>query len=385
MEKFLELMLNQCLDILESDSGSVLLLDKNNRDIVVRVARGRHKTSILGERLRVGEGISGWVAQQRRPLLVEDVSKEERIKERCRIGNYRTNSFLSVPLMSAGRLLGVVNITEKTDGNPFSIKELSFISALSAAASQTIDKMLYCEHLERQLACFKNSTAVTQFTSAIAHELNNPLDGILRYTQLCMMQVPEHSALREYLLEIQSGLKRMAGIVRSMLEFSFAGDKTRSPVTREQIDVNSILRKTVAFFEPHTHYRRVKIELDLSEPLPLVRDCGLQQVFKNIIKNALDSIGEEGKLLIRDYEKDGSLCFEFVDTGRGVDEGIREKIFEPFFSTKPDGKGLGLAITKEIINCYSGTIALKNMPQGGAQCTVAIPLGGAHENAYSYK
>ena len=141
MPKFLETILNQCLDILESDSGSILLLDKSKRDIVVRVARGSNSQSILGQRVRLGEGISGLVALQKEPLLVEDVRIDEQINELCRTNNYKTHSFLSVPIIYQGNLLGVLNVTEKNDGVPFSVKELSYICSVTSCAAQSIEYM----------------------------------------------------------------------------------------------------------------------------------------------------------------------------------------------------------------------------------------------------
>ncbi|MFH2137600.1 MAG: ATP-binding protein [Candidatus Omnitrophota bacterium] len=376
MQKFLETILNQCLDILESDSGSVLLLDKTKRDIVVRVARGQHKKSILGERLRLGEGISGMVALRKKPLLVEDVRKEESLRSLCHEGNYQTHSFLSVPLMREGRLLGVLNITEKSDGKPFSIKELSFVSAMACCAAQTIETAFYNEHLEKQLNCFKNSTAVTKFTSAIAHELNNPLDGIMRYVHLCISHTNEGNVIKEYLSEIQSGLKRMAKILRSMLEFSFAGDRNHNPVSRDAVDVNELLSEALSFYGQQAICQRIDIETEFEQNLPMIRDCGLQQVFMNFVNNAFEAINEKGKLKVRSYREEGNLCVDFIDTGSGIDESVKAKIFEPFFSTKATGKGLGLAIVKEIIGCYEGEIKVESVSQGGARFTVKIPIGG---------
>lgn len=376
MQKFLESILNQCLDILESDNGSILLTDRNNRDIVVRVARGKHKTPILGERIRLGEGISGLVAQQKKPLLVEDVTKEQEIKLRCRMDNYRTNSFLSVPLVDNGKLLGVINITEKVNGKPFTIKELAFVSAITTCAANTINRILYAEHLERQLECFKNSTAVARFTSAVAHELNNPLDGVMRYVQLCMHHVSELGIAREYLREIKSGLKRMSAIVSSMLEFSFAGQRNSSPLDREEVNVNDVLSKTVSFFQEQAQWKQITIETSFKDDLPRIKDCGLEQVFVNLIKNSLEAIDHNGKIVIRDYKSNGHLCIDFIDTGRGIEEELGDKVFEPFFSTKPGGKGLGLAIVKEIIDCYDGQIKMERISQGGVKFTVLIPIGG---------
>ena len=217
---------------------------------------------------------------------------------------------------------------------------------------------------------------MTKFTAAIAHELNNPLDGIIRYIYLCMGHISENSVVKEYLNEAQSGLKRMAEIIRSMLEFSFAGDRNHSPLIRQQVNINNVLEKIIAYYHPRAVCQRIHIDTDFAQDLPHVRDCGLQQVFMNFIKNAFDAIGKEGKLTIRSYVDCDQLCIDFIDTGSGIDEKLKDKIFEPFFSTKPAGKGLGLAIVKEIIDCYQGNINVESVSQGGAKFTVSIPIGG---------
>ncbi len=377
MQEYLEFILNQCLDVLESNNGSIMLVSKSSREIVVCAARGANEQAILGERLKFSEGISGIVAEHKKPMLVEDVNKEEFLKDRCRQGNYRTNSFLSVPLIYSGRLLGVINITEKSNGKPFSLKELSFVSAIAMSAAKSIERIRHCEHLEKQLRCFKDSTAITKFTSAVAHELNNPLDGVMRYARLCLSQIGEqNSVLREYLLEMHSGLKRMSGIIKSMLQFSFAGDRNYNPVIREAVDINLLLKKVVSFNQHEAHCKNVEIQLQLDSDLPKIKDCGLEQVFTNFVKNSLDAIDKNGKIIIKNYRNNGYVCVDFIDSGMGVNEELKNKIFEPFFTTKPNGKGLGLAIVKEILDCYKGKIEMESMAQGGAKFTIKIPVGG---------
>ena len=376
MQKFLKSILNQCLNILESDVGSILILDKYKNDIVVKVARGRNENSILGKRVRLGEGVSGFVALNKEPLLVEDVRKDTSISKRCHADKYKTSSFLSVPLLSDGRLMGVINITEKTNGQPFSIKELSFVCAIASSAAEAVEKMILNEHLEKQLKCFKNSTAVTRFTSSVAHELNNPLDGIMRYTRLCQEHLDDREILKEYLFDIQFGLKRISEIIRTMQEFSFAGDRKHNPIIRKEEDVNSLLKKSTSFYRKQSMCRSIRIDLELSEGLPKVQDFGLSQVFINLINNAFDSIGRNGRLLIKSYFENDKIFIEFIDSGCGIDESIKTKIFEPFFSTKVKGKGLGLAIVKEILTCYGGEYSVENVMHGGAKFKISIPRGG---------
>jgi signal transduction histidine kinase len=375
MQQFLESILNQCLDILESNSGSILLLDKNNQDMVVRVARGENSASILGERLKLGQGIAGLVAQNKQALLVEDVRTNTVVKELCRADNYHTHSFLSVPLLYSGRLLGVLNVTEKANHMPFSLKELSFVSAIACCAAGTIDRIVFSEHLEKQLECFKNSTAVSNFTSAVAHELNNPLDGALRYNKLALMHVQDNEIVHEYLLETRTGLKRMEGVIRSMMQLSFASNRDKYMISRPETDVNQVINQAIDFYKHEIAYNQIKVETDLAMDLPKVKDCGLQQIFLNCIKNALDSMGHEGKLSIQSNYSNDYIYIHFMDTGKGIDPEIQQRIFEPFFTTKPNGQGLGLAIVKEIVDCYKGQIKMENLSQGGAKFTVSIPRG----------
>ncbi|MCK5346651.1 MAG: HAMP domain-containing histidine kinase, partial [Candidatus Heimdallarchaeota archaeon] len=248
--------------------------------------------------------------------------------------------------------------------------------SVTSCAAQSIEYMLANEHLENQINCFKDSTAVKKFTSSIAHELNNPLDGVMRYVNICLGQVGQGSVLKEYMGEMQSGLKRMAEILRSMMEFSFAGDRNNNPVERDNVDVNNVLTDTIALYSYLARRNRIDIETDFATGLPQIRDCGLQQVFANFTQNAFDSIMRDGRLRIKSYQENESLCVEFIDNGVGVDEKVKDKIFDPFFTTKPTGKGLGLAIVREIVGCYNGEINVEGVSAGGACFTVKLPIGG---------
>ena len=376
MQEFLETILKQCLDILDSQSGSILLTDKNNKDIVVKVARGWKCGDRIGQRMKMGQGISGMVAQSRKPLLVEDLRNDHSVKTFCRVDNYKTHSFLSVPITARGRLVGVLNITEKNDNKSFTSKELSYVSAIASCAALAIDRILFSEHLEKQLDCFKNSTAVSRFTSAIAHELNNPLDGTLRYNKLALLHAQDNEVVREYLIEMRHGLKRMENVIRSMLQLSFAGNRSMNPLTRNEVNIREVIEKALDFYKHESVYKEIEITTEIDPELPLIRDCGLLNVFLNLIKNSIDAIDRQGKINIKVFSGDDNIVIDFSDNGSGIDDGLEEKILEPFFTTKPQGRGLGLAIVKEFVDCYKGKIRAENLSQGGARFIVSIPIGG---------
>jgi len=227
--------------------------------------------------------------------------------------------------------------------------------------------------MENDLALAERLAAMGRLSARVAHELNNPLDGILRYINLAL-RVAEKSDQpqgRSYLLEARKGLQRMVRIISELLEFS------RSTYSAfESADINKIVEEAVRAMESQNTDHRVRIERAYSPDMPNIRSGNLFQVFCNLVKNALDAMEDGGTLTITTFCDDHHAAIEFADTGPGLSPEVREKLFEPFFTTKESGKGtgLGLPICQDIIERYHGTLQAQNQPQGGACFSVRLPL-----------
>jgi len=226
--------------------------------------------------------------------------------------------------------------------------------------------------LEKRLAVSERMAAVGKLAARIAHELNNPLDGILRYLSLAGRAVETGTTdkLTDYLARARSGLLRMTEIVRELVEFS------RSAHTAfDDAGINTIVEEAVKVMSDKAVQGNVSIICTLSETLPAVRGTNLFQVFCNQIKNAIDAMPNGGTLSGGTRIAGREVLIRFEDTGVGLTEDM-DRIFEPFFTTKPPGKGtgLGLAVCKDIIEKYNGKIVPERRPEGGAIFTVRIPL-----------
>lgn len=214
-----------------------------------------------------------------------------------------------------------------------------------------------------------------EFTARIAHELNNPLDGILRYLNLALRGLEQNDTEKpaKYLNHCRDGLLRMAAILNELLEFS----RSHYAPPEEPVQVNQIVDdavKTISARPADTP--RIRISRRFADDLPQVKAAGLFQVFCNIVKNAFDSMPNGGELEISTQtDSDGNIVVRFTDTGYGFDPKDCEVIFEPFFTTKQDsqGTGLGLAICRDIITKYGGHITAKNEPDKGSTFTVYLP------------
>jgi signal transduction histidine kinase len=224
--------------------------------------------------------------------------------------------------------------------------------------------------LEKRLAFYERLAVVGKLAARIAHELNNPLDGILRFVNLALRVKGEGDPARRYLEQARKGLLRMVRIIRELLEFS------RSTITAfEHTSINGMVEEAVRSMESHAAAKGVVIVRRLAEDLPNVRSGDLFQVFCNLIKNAIDAMPAGGSLTITSSVADGRIRVTFADTGIGMTPEIMEKIFEPFFTTKDpsEGTGLGLAISKDIVEKYGGVVRVESTLGAGSTFDVEIP------------
>jgi len=220
--------------------------------------------------------------------------------------------------------------------------------------------------MERRVSASERLSAAGKLAGRVAHELNNPLDGALRYVGLAARSV--EGPARDPLDKARQALERMARVLRELLGEATAPGGQRHPVAR-------LVEEAVSVMGPRAHALGVSIICDLHEGGPTVPG-DVFQVFCNVVKNALDAMPAGGTLTIRQRPGERECRVEFADTGGGLDPAMADEIFQPFYTTKPpgEGAGLGLAICREILARMGGTIAAAVRPEGGALVTVALPV-----------
>jgi signal transduction histidine kinase len=232
------------------------------------------------------------------------------------------------------------------------------------------------EEAHLQLVESERIASIGKMAAGVAHEINNPLSGILIYAELLrerMKEDPQHS---KDITEIIDQTLRCKNIVSELLEFSRqAVGKISSFSLKELIDKTLSLMVNQAFFYD------ISVTTDIDPEIPaVVGDMGqLQQVFTNLFINAADAMDGKGGLNIKARFDAGRNQFmiRVSDTGPGIPEALREKIFEIFFTTKPAGKGtgLGLTITKNIIKLHGGDVRIECPPDGGTTFIIELPMG----------
>ena len=225
--------------------------------------------------------------------------------------------------------------------------------------------------------------ALGKMAAGIAHEINNPLAVIgekagwlkdLLSTE-DLAQSPNFQEFADAVNKIENHVVRAKTVTHRLLGFA----RRMEPVS-EKVNVNAVLDETIGFLENEARYRNIDIQTDYDQELPLTTSDSsqLQQVFLNILNNAIDAIGKDGEIMIKTKHiaKNNELAVEISDNGPGIPKEMLEKIFDPFFTTKEVGKGtgLGLSISYSIMEKLGGRIMVASEEGKGTTFTIYLPM-----------
>lgn len=231
--------------------------------------------------------------------------------------------------------------------------------------------------MQQQLLQADKLASIGQLAAGVAHEINNPLGIILGYTQLLIREEPEGTERHEDLKTIEKHARSCKTIVEDLLSFA-----RRSHTRKEPASLHDIIEEVVGVVRHNLELRRIQVESRFDpEVPPLVLDKDkMRQVFMNLIMNAQQAIGKEGRISIRTFLGDGRkrVHVSVADTGTGIDPKHLPCIFDPFFTTKStgEGTGLGLSVSYGIVKDHGGEILVESEPGKGSVFTVLLPLVG---------
>lgn len=516
-DRYFEKFLGVLFDELDVESGSLFVLNKKQNTLVLRGIRSGHNGPHVGLTQKLGEGISGFVAQQKKPMLV--VSRND-IKIPTDKGKrfYETESFLSLPVLMGRELIGVINFTQKKSREPFTEEDLHFMlpvvehfaptlkqqrhqlklrqqtrelsikikdtfdqlrtkeeQLLSAhkfnmdvidsiplavavldedyiiktankifcadfAHSENIDEEIFLDLvsgagsrpkwealLEQAFASdegfFENfiylansdenrvlniRSCVTrlpaspdqrylllviediteqiilkerigkaerlselgQLVAGVAHEINSPLDGVLRFTNLSLTNINDLKFIENCLHESKAGLERISRIVKSLLQYSRNINKKT-----ELTDINQLIEEILVLMTYLQIKKNINVVRNFNPNLPSVNTFNnLDQVFTNLIKNSYEAMDKGGRLEIETDSDKRDVIIKFKDTGCGISEEVLKNLGKPFNSTKDNGTGLGLSICKDILDEYGATLEVARTSPAGTIFEIRLPL-----------
>ena len=342
--------------IFENNSDGGAILDSSGIVIMINSAGllllGKNEEDLLGRPFPYDMG-----SDDTSSIQVKDDDGSEKIVEIKRV---------QIPFGDEEAcLMSMRNVTEREHRLQKTAENLrTTMDRLTASQSQLIEA--------------EKLGALGVLTAGIAHELNNPMMGMLNYTQYCLKHVPQDNKSYKVLLDSERETKRCIEIVKNLLTFSRM--EKASDEQFEKIHCSTILDRVLKLLKYRVEKKNVSVIRIGEESLPEIqaKASNIQQVFLNIIGNALDAVSEKDEQVIQincSLEED-LVRVEISDNGPGIKKEIMSSVFDPFFTTKPPGKGtgLGLSVSRSIIEVHQGKIKCKSEPEKGTTFTIKLPV-----------
>ncbi len=371
-QHLLRTILEEAIDIGEAESGSLFLYDPEGNDLYFAIALGTKASSLLNMRVPIGKGIVGSCLQERTSIIVNDAQKDPRFyKNIDQQTKYTTKNLISIPLFDQDDYLGAIQILNKKGGKDFTSDDASILELLGHHAAIT----LKLANLIEDNIQFERKAAVADAMSGISHYIKNILTGLLSSKAIVSSYVKEENdqVLHRCWKILEKNITLISDLVQDMLTYS----KSRK---QEKVkgNINEVLRDVCELYNVSFQNASLQLIQDLDDKLPYsyFDAISLKRCFLNIIGNSLDALKEKGSsLTVRTAtDSDDTILVEFIDDGPGIPEGIADKIFTPFFSTKKKkGTGLGLPITKKIIQENGGEIKVSSHKDEGTTFSIVLP------------
>jgi PAS domain S-box-containing protein len=350
--------------ILYSMQGGVFTIDKNSR---------------ITSFNRAAEAITGYKREEVLNKKCSEVFKSDICEKKCRLKKTLETGepfshYDAMLINKAGEKIHVESTTSALRS-----KNNKIIGGLEIFRDRT-----QMRHLQQELIQSEKLISLGQLAASVAHEVNNPLAGVLVYIKLLLKHHDEkrlhNQRTKKQLLKMEEELERISRIIRNLLDFS-----RQSEPNIRSIDINKVLDAALLLVGHQIDLENIKLEREFELNLPLVLGDfdQIQQVMINIILNAIQAMPNGGNLTItltsakgveiQDTVKD-TLRIDIKDTGIGIPEENLEKLFTPFFTTKEKGKGvgLGLPVVHGIIERHKGKIEVKSIPNQGTTFTIYL-------------
>jgi signal transduction histidine kinase len=319
------------------------------------------------------------ICQENRAIIIKDLETDPRVQYPKEAKEEGIKMMVDLPLFVGQNVVGILRIffDKKRE---FSEEELNFAVAIAEQCALAIDKARLIEKQQLQydhLAIQADKlSSLGRMAAGIAHEINNPLAGILLYSSNLVKKVPETGPLKKGLEVIIHETIRCRGIIQDLLEFSREREPLKAPA-----DLNEVINKALSILANEFRLNRISLEKHLSDNLPNVLIDGnqMEQVFINFFMNAIEAIQGQGSISVRSFKDQDNkgVVVEIEDSGIGIPQEHLARIFEPFFSTKAKGTGLGLAVNYGIIQKHGGQIKVSSQPGRGTTMTIRLPYDQA--------
>jgi signal transduction histidine kinase/CheY-like chemotaxis protein len=398
LKETIDFMLKAASDLVSCDAATVFLLDENGTSLSAIATFPFTESVAQVATFELGEGIVGWASQRRKVVSVVDATKDSRFKNLPMA--HAPRSCLVMPLQSPQRLVGALTMARR-EVRPFTSVEQALMQVIANQAAISIDNARLHERqtvqlaqiaeqkheLERSYAQINEiSRLKSEFLANMSHELRTPLNAILGFSEILKdnLVALEEEQRHECLENIHTSGKHLLELVNDVLDLSKI-EAGRMELSYDDFFVNNAVREVHNVIRSLSERRDIELSIEVEPHDLMVRadKSKFKQVLYNLLSNAIKFTAQGGKVWVAARCDDSeTLCVSVGDTGVGIPPEHHERIFNEFYQVdsattrQVEGTGLGLSLTRRIIELHGGTLKLESQVGTGSVFTFNLPLAG---------
>ena len=359
-------------------------LDETRGELTFRPARGEASGTRREVRVRVGEGVTGWAALHGRPLLVQDTSREERFSPKAdRAAGFRARSMVAVPIRHRGRVVGVLAVMNKRGPEPFNEQDVEVLELVANQIGTAMENArLYGKLKERaalteaelketqsRLLRAERMAALGQLSQGVAHEVRNPVMTIGGFARRLLKSVRSGDPAAEYAGIILQEAGRLEKMVSDVDQY------TRMPEPNlKEWPLSDLVHAAVQLWQEDLARQDVRIDVVLppDDPTLYADKEQMARVLAQLMRNASDAMPEGGRISISGQWEGPRLSLRVRDTGTGIAAEDLPRIFDPFFTSKTRGSGLGLTTVNRIVSEHGGEVKVSSRLGQGTEVRLLL-------------
>jgi signal transduction histidine kinase len=384
LPQVLDSIVEGAVNLLGAEKAAILMVE--DEEIGYRATYGFSPASTQ-VKLKIGEGYAGRVAQNGKPVIVFNAQNDPACNLEMRRREH-IRSFIHVPIKVKDKIIGILDVSNKRDGN-FSEKDIELLSALAFQAGMATDNAsLYRLERESRAELERQESERTQFISALAHELKTPLTSVIASGEILARELGEDKNLILRAIQVlNKSAKDMDERVSELLDTAKMESKGFE-LKLEELNLKLILEDCVAKVSPQAQIKHQLLELKLPPSLSEVIGDKLRisQVVLNLLSNAVKFTPKGGSIILRAREGEASLTVEVEDNGPGIPRQEIKNLFRPYYRVKGHedirGVGLGLSLVKRLVELHRGKVEVKSKLGKGSKFSFSLPLN-KHEATHN--
>ncbi|HEY75217.1 MAG TPA: GAF domain-containing sensor histidine kinase [Thermoflexia bacterium] len=369
LPRLLHQILEAAQELTQTEACSIILQDRKSGDLRFEATIGARSHEVRSLVVPMDGSIAGWVVQHNQPVVVHDVQNDPRFYRRVdqEVG-FETRSILAVPLAVRGKPIGVLEVLNKKDGKPFNEEDIEILTVLADQAAVAIENAVL----------FQQSDLVAD----LVHEMRTPLTSIIGYAAMIERDDVSEEDRKQFARTIEREAARLSRMASDFLELARL-ESGRAFPTWEEVSLKSLVKDVLALLHPQAEAKRIVLIDEVPDDLPMLTGDPqrLHQALVNLVGNAVKYCREGDRVTVGARVEGDEVLFYVSDTGPGIPASAQEHLFERFYrlprsENEAEGAGLGLAITRRIIEAHGGRIWVESEEGKGATFYFTLPLRG---------